>query len=106
MDFFALHAAAAGGPERINPVKLFLDADIVVQAVIAGLILAMPITVSLKLVCQSVPELNRWAELMSVDWQSPAPAGARRPPAGDDDFPGAADERAHASKAGEPSTVG
>ena len=36
-----------------------------------GLILAMPITVSLKLVFQSVPELNRWAELMSVDWQSP-----------------------------------
>ena len=38
-----------------------------------GLILAMPITVSLKLVFQTVPELNRWAELMSLDWQSPAP---------------------------------
>ncbi|WP_165219660.1 AI-2E family transporter [Aquisphaera insulae] len=38
-----------------------------------GLILAMPITVSLKLFFQSVPELNRWAELMSVDWQSPDP---------------------------------
>jgi predicted PurR-regulated permease PerM len=73
---------------------------------LAGLILAMPITVSLKLVCQSVPELNRWAELMSVDWQSPAPAGARKPPSEDDDFPGASAERAHASKAGEPSTVG
>ena len=36
-----------------------------------GLVLAMPITVSLKLVFQSVPELNQWAELMSVDWQSP-----------------------------------
>ena len=36
-----------------------------------GLILAMPITVSLKTVCQTVPELNRWAELMSLDWQSP-----------------------------------
>ncbi len=38
-----------------------------------GLILAMPITVSLKLVLQSFPELDRWAELMSVDWQSPVP---------------------------------
>ena len=36
-----------------------------------GLVLAMPITATLKLVCQTVPELNRWAELMSVDWQSP-----------------------------------
>jgi len=38
---------------------------------IPGLILAMPITASLKLVCQTIPDLNRWAELMSVDWQSP-----------------------------------
>jgi predicted PurR-regulated permease PerM len=38
-----------------------------------GLVLAMPITVSLKLVFQSFPELDRWAELMSVDWQSPEP---------------------------------
>lgn len=38
-----------------------------------GLILAMPITVSVKLVFQTVPELNKWAELMSVDWQSPPP---------------------------------
>ncbi len=44
-----------------------------------GLILAMPITVSMKLVFQTVPELRRWAELMSVDWQSPEPL----PPAGD-----------------------
>jgi AI-2 transport protein TqsA len=36
-----------------------------------GLVLAMPITVSLKVVFQTIPELNRWAELMSVDWQSP-----------------------------------
>jgi hypothetical protein len=41
-----------------------------------GLILAMPITVSLKLVFQTVPELNRWAELMSLDWQSPEPGPA------------------------------
>ena len=39
---------------------------------LVGLILAMPITVTLKLVCQSIPELNRWAELMSLDWQTPA----------------------------------
>jgi AI-2 transport protein TqsA len=37
-----------------------------------GLVLAMPITVTLKLIFQNVPELNRWAELMSRDWQTPA----------------------------------
>ena len=37
-----------------------------------GLILAMPIAVSMKLVFQTVPELNRWAELMSRDWQTPS----------------------------------
>ena len=40
-----------------------------------GLVLAMPITVSLKVVFQAVPELNRWAELMSLDWQSPDAVG-------------------------------
>lgn len=40
---------------------------------LVGLVLAMPITVCLKLVCQTVPELNRWAELMSCQWQTPAP---------------------------------
>ena len=40
---------------------------------LVGLVLAMPITVSLKVVLQTIPELNRWAELMSVDWQSPSP---------------------------------
>jgi predicted PurR-regulated permease PerM len=44
-----------------------------------GLILAMPITVSVKLVFQTVPELNKWAELMSVDWQSPELAGTDSP---------------------------
>ena len=33
-------AAAAGAPTRLNPVRLFLDADIVVQVVMIGLILA------------------------------------------------------------------
>jgi len=36
-----------------------------------GLILAVPITVSMKVVFQNVPGLNRWAELMSHDWHSP-----------------------------------
>jgi len=35
-----LLAAAADAPQRLNPVRLFLDADIVVQVVMAGLILA------------------------------------------------------------------
>lgn len=38
---------------------------------LVGLVLAMPITVCMKLVFQAVPELNRWAELMSRDWQTP-----------------------------------
>src|SRR5262249_51235563 len=46
---------------------------------LVGLILAMPITVSLKVVFQAVPELNRWAELMSLDWQSPDPSDAAVP---------------------------
>lgn len=39
-----------------------------------GLFLAIPITVGLKLVFQHVPRLNRWAELMSRDWQTPVPS--------------------------------
>jgi predicted PurR-regulated permease PerM len=38
---------------------------------LVGLILAIPITVSMKLVFQRVPELNRWAEVMSCHWQTP-----------------------------------
>jgi predicted PurR-regulated permease PerM len=38
-----------------------------------GLVVAIPITVSLKLICQQAPSLHRWAELMSRDWQTPAP---------------------------------
>jgi predicted PurR-regulated permease PerM len=40
---------------------------------LVGLILAMPIAVTLKIVFQSVPELNRWAELMSLGWRTPPP---------------------------------
>ena len=39
---------------------------------LVGLVLAIPMTVSLKLVCQAIPRLNRWAELMSLDWQTPS----------------------------------
>ena len=38
---------------------------------LVGLILAMPITACMKLVCQNIPELHRWADLMSRDWQPP-----------------------------------
>lgn len=38
---------------------------------LVGLILAMPITACIKLVCQNRPELHRWANLMSRDWQPP-----------------------------------
>src|SRR5215210_2735221 len=40
---------------------------------LVGLILAMPITVTMKLVFQHVPALHRWADLMSQDWQPPSP---------------------------------
>jgi biopolymer transport protein TolQ len=40
MDVSSLLATASGAPDRLDPVKLFLDADIVVQAVIVGLVLA------------------------------------------------------------------
>ncbi len=36
----AADTAASGAPTRLNPVRLFLDADIVVQVVMAGLVLA------------------------------------------------------------------
>ena len=53
---------------------------------LVGLVLAMPITACLKLVFQNVPELHRWADLMSRDWQpppapAPAEAGVDRPTA-------------------------
>lgn len=50
---------------------------------LVGLVLAMPITVCMKLVFQTVPELNRWAELMSCQWQTPTarPADSSAPPA-------------------------
>jgi AI-2 transport protein TqsA len=50
---------------------------------LVGLILAMPITVFMKLVFQHSPELHRWAELMSRDWQPPGLTelrGAKLPP--------------------------
>jgi AI-2 transport protein TqsA len=41
-----------------------------------GLVLAMPITACVKLIFQAVPDLHRWAELMSRDWTSPPPPPA------------------------------
>lgn len=40
MNTSAILGAVSGSPDRLNPLKLFLDADIVVQAVIVGLVLA------------------------------------------------------------------
>lgn len=40
MSSLTILAAAAGAPTRLDPIKLFLDADIVVQAVMVGLLLA------------------------------------------------------------------
>jgi len=40
MNAITLIGAIAAAPDRLNPVKLFLSADIVVQAVIVGLVLA------------------------------------------------------------------
>jgi biopolymer transport protein TolQ len=40
LSLLAPISALAGAPTRLNPVKLFLDADIVVQVVMVGLILA------------------------------------------------------------------
>jgi predicted PurR-regulated permease PerM len=61
---------------------------------LVGLVLAIPITVSLKLVFQTIPPLNRWADLMSRDWQTPMgenPGGKR--PAGEGQEPALAPSR-------------
>ena len=57
---------------------------------LVGLILAMPFAVAMKLVFETVPDLNRWAELMSVDWQTPdaSPKVEAIPPAPQPDAPG------------------
>lgn len=44
MSQLSLLAVAAATPQRLNPVKLFLDADIVVQVVMVGLLLAAVLT--------------------------------------------------------------
>lgn len=46
-----------------------------------GLVVAIPITVSMKLTFQQVPRLHRWAELMSRDWQTPGMPGPEAPEA-------------------------
>ncbi|MHC5540490.1 AI-2E family transporter [Singulisphaera rosea] len=65
---------------------------------LVGLILAMPIAVSMKLVFQAVPELNRWAELMSMDWKTPPVATlAEVPPPDGPGPPGAISDPAMAA---------
>jgi AI-2 transport protein TqsA len=56
---------------------------------LVGLILAMPIAVTMKLVFETVPELNRWAELMSQDWRTPATVVAPDAPPDSPGLPGA-----------------
>ncbi|MFO0951377.1 MAG: AI-2E family transporter [Isosphaeraceae bacterium] len=58
---------------------------------LVGLMLAMPITVTLKLVFQTIPELNRWAELMSYQWQTPPPPVVSEPSPPDGPGPPGAD---------------
>ena len=41
LDLLASTLNFAGDSGRLNPVKLFLDADIVVQAIMLGLLLAL-----------------------------------------------------------------
>jgi AI-2 transport protein TqsA len=60
-----------------------------------GLILAMPFTVCMKLVFQHNPDLNRWAELMSRDWQTPLEPG-KPAPSVELDFPAAVGDADHA----------
>lgn len=69
-----------------------------------GLVLAMPITVTMKLVFQHVPALHRWAELMSCDWQPPPLVGdpARPRPEPDDGHPARRPEEAAAVAAPAP----
>jgi AI-2 transport protein TqsA len=74
---------------------------------LVGLILAMPITVGMKLVFQHVPELHRWAELMSRDWQTPPPA---KPGAGelaiDESYPAVLADQGAAPRPDHPAPVG
>jgi biopolymer transport protein TolQ len=74
-DLTFLAAAISGTPGRIDPIKLFLDADIVVQVVMAGLLLASVwvwmIIVSFRLRLASV---NRSCENFEEDfWLSEQP---------------------------------
>ena len=47
---------------------------------LVGLVLAMPLTVCMKLVFQQVPSLYRWADLMSQTWIPPAPPPSKTSP--------------------------
>ena len=72
MNLLPLLAASAGAPTRLNPLQLFLDADVVVQAVMAGLILAS-IWVWMIIISFSfriAREKNRCAKFEGEFWQA------------------------------------
>ncbi len=91
-DLMILAAAAtgAGSPTRLNPLRLFLDADIVVQVVMIGLILASvwtwTIIVSFSLRMRHVNRAARTYE--SAFWKSRDLEGFHAE-AGKDDIPSA-----------------
>lgn len=69
------YLAASGAPARLNPIQLFLDADIVVQVVMAGLLLASVwvwmIIVSFRLRIRSVTAKCRRFEAEFFDASNP-----------------------------------
>lgn len=75
MTDLATLVAAVAAPTRLNPIKLFLDADIVVQTVMAGLLLASvwvwTIVVSFRLRMAMVN--RRCARFESEFWQADHP---------------------------------
>src|SRR3954470_24344002 len=77
-------SAAAGAPSRLDPVKLFLDADIVVQVVMAGLVLASiwvwTIIVSFSLRMGSV---GRRSDAYEADFWEAADLDSVKSPKGD-----------------------
>ena len=75
MTMFSIMSVAANAPTRLDPVELFLDADIVVQLVMAGLILASiwvwMIVVSFSL---RMGKVRRISEVFERDfWDSEEP---------------------------------
>ncbi len=89
-DLNLLAAAAAEAPRHLNPVKLFLDADIVVQLVMAGLVLASlwvwTIIVAFSL---RYGRLSKASEAYERDFWKAADIGAFQAERGKGDIPSA-----------------